>query len=59
MKYKLKSCPFCGEDDIYLAETYWYCYYCPSCGVRGPISTNKSRAKKHWNAMPRGEKNEN
>jgi Lar family restriction alleviation protein len=52
---EVKSCPFCGEDDVQIDETSPSCYQvvCPECEAIGPVSeVNPQAAILAWNCRP-------
>jgi hypothetical protein len=49
---EIKSCPFCGFEDVELDEVDigCFCVCCPSCSTIGPLSkVSIEDAIKHWN----------
>lgn len=53
MKTKLKSCPFCGENNYGMKRhdfpfSYLWAVRC-DCGARGPYEKGKISAKSCWN----------
>lgn len=52
MTEKLRPCPFCGSDSLYIPENPVFDYYvrCNNCGSRSDsFFTNAESAIKAWN----------
>lgn len=59
---KLKSCPFCGSDDIHINGYKSFWIICGACLCEGPSPSTlwptKKAAIDAWNHRIRGNKNE-
>ena len=55
----LKSCPFCGENDLIIkgdAELSWI--YCKDCGVETAMADSYAETVSSWNARREGKAKE-
>jgi Lar family restriction alleviation protein len=58
---KIKSCPFCGSDDVCLYELDMcrdaqYSVFCNGCEANGPCTENeKDKAIELWNTPRRND----
>ena len=64
MSEELKSCPFCGGNEVYIdVDRYkmqhhrgtWWAAECPDCGVRGPVADSRDKAARFWNEREENE----
>lgn len=57
MSEELKSCPFCGSDDLYIPhpEHVFAWILCNACDTEGPVKNTKEEAITAWNTRA-GEK---
>jgi len=46
---KLKPCPFCKSEDVYMVECRESYVFCDRCYARGPCHIIISDAAKEWN----------
>ncbi len=46
---ELKSCPFCGSQEVALVGSF---VRCGSCGAAGPYGASHEEAVQRWNDRP-------
>lgn len=52
---KLKPCPFCGSENVWIAENRMdylfigYSVHCNGCGVETSYTKDKDKAIERWN----------